>query len=407
VNGARSDLAIVGGGIVGLATALAALRRFPRLRVVVLEKEPRVGLHQSGRNSGVVHSGIYYEPGSQKARLCVEGAAAMALFCEENGVPYRRCGKVVVATEERELPGLAEIHRRGAANGVPGLSLIGTERLREIEPACRGLRALHVPSAAVTDYAAVTSALAGRLARDGGEVRTGARVVSVTSRGTEVVLDTGRGAAVTRFAVNCAGLHSDRIARLAGADPGVVIVPFRGEYCELAVGRGPAVNGLVYPVPDPTLPFLGVHLTKKVGGGVLAGPNAVLALKREGYRRTDVDLADLAGALSFPGFWRMARRSWRRGAGELGRSLSRRAFARAVRRLLPGLRDDDLRPAGSGVRAQAVDRSGHFVDDFLIVPHGRVIHVLNVPSPAATASLVIGRAIVETIGATFDLGGAR
>ncbi|HYS78111.1 MAG TPA: FAD-dependent oxidoreductase, partial [Candidatus Dormibacteraeota bacterium] len=221
-------------------------------------------------------------------------------------------------------------------------------------------------------------------------------------RGTEVVLDTGSGAFVTRLAINCAGLHSDRVARLAGADPGVVIVPFRGEYYELAAGRGPAVNGLIYPVPDPGLPFLGVHLTKQVGGGVLAGPNAVLALKREGYRRTDVDLADLAGVVSFPGFWRMAARSWRTGAGELWRSLSRRAFARAARRLVPALRDDDLRPAGSGVRAQAVDRSGRFVDDFLIVPHERVIHVLNVPSPAATASIVIGRAIAERIAAALS-----
>src|SRR2546426_8594804 len=244
----------------------------------------------------------------------------MARFCEDNGVPYLRCGKVVVATEERELPGLAEIHRRGAANGVPGLSLIGPERLCEIEPACRGLRALQVPSAAVTDYAAVTSALAGRLARDGGEVRTGARVVSVTSRGTEVVLDTASGAVVTRVAVNCAGLHSDRIARLAGADPGVVIVPFRGEYCELATGPGRSVRGLIYPVPDPDLPFLGVHLTKRIDGGVLAGPNAVLALKREGYRKTDVRLSDLKEILRFPGFWRMARRHWRSAVREAWRA---------------------------------------------------------------------------------------
>ena len=407
MSGARSDLAIVGGGIVGLATAVAALRRFPRLRVVVLEKESRVGLHQSGRNSGVVHSGVYYEPGSPKARLCVEGAAAMAAFCEESGLPFLRCGKVVVATEERDLPGLAEIHRRGVANGVPGLSLIGPERLREIEPSCVGLRALHVPGAAVTDYGAVTSALAALFTRGGGEVRTGARVVAVARRDTELVLGTENGAIVTRHAVNCAGLHSDRVARMAGAEPGVVIVPFRGEYYEVAAGPGRAVNGLVYPVPDPGLPFLGVHLTKRVGGGVLAGPNAVLALKREGYRRADIDLADLADTLSFPGFWRMAGRSWRAGAGELWRSLSRRAFARALRKLVPGLRDADLRPAGSGVRAQAVDRSGRLVDDFLIVPQGRMIHVLNVPSPAATASLVIGRAIVDRLVAAFDLGGTR
>jgi len=407
VSDARADLAIIGGGIVGLATALAALRRFPGLRVVVLEKEPRVGAHQSGRNSGVIHSGVYYEPGSLKARLCVEGAAAMTRFCEENGLPLRRCGKVVVAIEERELAGLEEIHRRGVANGVRELTLLDPGRLREVEPACRGLRALHVPGAAVTDFAAVTSRFAAVLERSGGQVRTGARVIGVAHRAAEVVLETSVGSIAARCAVNCAGLHGDRLARLAGADPEVTIVPFRGEYYEVAGERAPAVNGLIYPVPDARLPFLGIHLTKRVDGGVLAGPNAVLALEREGYRPTDIKMVDLAAMLSFPGFWRMAARFWRTGAAELWRSSSNRAFARAARRLLPGLSDDDLRPDGSGVRAQAVDRRGRFVDDFLIVPQNRVIHVLNVPSPAATASIVIGREIVGRVAATVDLGAER
>jgi L-2-hydroxyglutarate oxidase LhgO len=377
------------------------------MEVVVLEKEDRVGVHQSGRNSGVVHSGVHYRPGSQKARMCIEGAEAMARFCEENDLPLVRCGKLIVAAERRELPGLEEIHRRGVANGVRGLALVGPEEMRDIEPLCRGVRALRVPGAAITDYGVVTSALARRVAAAGGQVRTGARVTGVRDGGSEVVLETGAGPVAARFAINCAGLHSDRIARLAGADPGVVIVPFRGEYFELAIGPSRAVRGLIYPVPDPALPFLGVHLTKRIDGGVLAGPNAVLALKREGYRKTDVDLSDLKGILAFPGFWRMARRHWRSALGEAGRSVSKGAFLRALRRMTPDLRGRDLLPGGSGVRAQAVDRDGRLVDDFLIVRAGRMIHVLNVPSPAATASLVIGRAIVQTLATMFDPGGER
>ena len=401
----RGPLVIVGGGIIGLATALAAIRLYPEMGVVVLEKEDRVGTHQSGRNSGVVHSGVFYRPGSAKVSLCVEGAAAMPRFCEENGMPLLRCGKLIVAAEPGEVPGLEEIHRRGVANGVRGLALLGAEEMREIEPLCRGVAALHVPGAAITDYGVVTSTLARLVARAGGQIRTGARVVGLLDRGSEIVFETTAGPVAAHFAINCAGLHSDRIARLAGAEPGVVIVPFRGEYFELAIGPARAVRGLVYPVPDPGLPFLGVHLTKRIDGGVVAGPNAVLALEREGYRWSDVDLSDLKELLLFPGFWRMARRHFRSGVGEVRRSLSKGAFVRALRRLAPDLRGRDLRPGGSGVRAQAVDREGRLVDDFLIVPAGRMIHVLNVPSPAATASLVIGRTIVETLATRFDLGG--
>jgi len=400
------DLAVIGAGIVGLATAAAVLRRFPGLRVAVLEKEPRVGAHQSGRNSGVIHSGIFYTPGSQKARLCVEGARAMTRFCEERGLPLRRCGKIVVATEEPELPRLEEIHRRGVANGVVGLSVLSEQDIRAVEPACRGLRALHVPDVAVTDFGAVTAALAEVVAGRAGEIRTGGRVLGIRRHADGLNISTAGGDLEARFAVNCAGLHSDRIARMAGADPGVAIVPFRGEYFEIGIARSRAVNGLIYPVPDPDLPFLGPHLTKRLDGGVLAGPGAVLALKREGYRLTDIDLRDVKELLGFGGFWRMARRNWRAGVSELWRSFNRRAMAGALRRMVPGLREDDFRPAGSGVRAQAVDATGRLLDDFRIVPAGRMVHVLNVPSPAATASLAIGETIAGMLAETFDLKGA-
>ena len=400
------DLAVIGAGIVGLATAAAVLRRFPGLRLTVLEKEPGVGAHQSGHNSGVIHSGIFYRPGSQKARLCVEGAQAMTRFCEERGIPLRRCGKIVVATEEPELPRLDEIHRRGLANGVAGLSLLSEQDIRAVEPACRGLRALHVPNVAVTDFGAVTAALAAIVAGRAGEVRTGGRVTAIRLGGGGLIITTASGEVEARFAVNCAGLHSDRIARMAGADPGISIVPFRGEYFEIGIARSRAVNGLISPVPDPDLPFLGPHLTKRLDGGVLAGPGAVLALKREGYRFTDVDLRDVRDMARFKGFWRMARRNWRAGASEMWRSFSRRAMAGELSRLLPGLREGDLRPAGSGVRAQAVDAEGRLLDDFHIVQAGRMVHVLNVPSPAATASLAIGEMIAGTLAETFDLHGA-
>lgn len=370
--------------------------------MVVLEKESRVGAHQSGRNSGVVHSGVYYRPGSDKARLCAEGAESMARFCEENDLPFARCGKIVVAAGRDELPALQEIHRRGVANGVRDLALLGPEEIREVEPLCRGVAALHVPRAAIADYGAVTAALARQVTRSGGEVRTGARLTRVVERGREIVLETTAGEVAARSAVNCAGLHSDRVARLAGARPDVIVMPFRGEYFELAIGPSRAVRGLIYPVPDPALPFLGVHLTKRIDGGVLAGPNAVLALKREGYRKFDVSPSDLAETFTSAGFWRMARRHWRSALSEAWRSLSKRAFLRALRRLAPDLRAADLSPVGSGVRAQAVDRQGRLVDDFLFVSSGRMIHVLNVPSPAATASLVIGHAIVQRLATAGD-----
>ncbi|OFV99563.1 MAG: hydroxyglutarate oxidase [Acidobacteria bacterium RIFCSPLOWO2_02_FULL_61_28] len=396
------DIVIIGGGIIGLASALEATRRFPSQRILVLEKENRVAAHQTGHNSGVIHSGIYYQPGSLKARTCVEGAAAMVAFCREHSLPHELCGKVVVATREEELPALEELQRRGTANGVPDLTMIGTERLREIEPHSAGIRALHVPVTGITDYVAVAEKYAQLVAERGGEVRTGTRVLNLARRGGEMIVETTKGPFSARSVINCAGLHSDRIARLAGARTDSIIVPFRGEYYEITPerhdpGRHELVRGLIYPVPDPKFPFLGVHFTRRIRGGVEAGPNAVLALRREGYRKTDFSFTDALTTFTYPGFWRMAGKYWRSGLDEFYRSLSKRAFVHALQRLVPEIQETDLRPGGSGVRAQALDRNGKLLDDFHIVRADGVIHVLNVPSPAATASLVIGRTIVDLL----------
>jgi L-2-hydroxyglutarate oxidase LhgO len=392
----RYDAVIVGGGIVGLAVALEITKRFPRLRPLLLEKEEGVGRHQSGHNSGVIHSGVYYKPGSQKARLCVEGARAMIEFCREHAIPHEVCGKVIVAIDAEEFPRLEELRRRGEANGLTGLQLIGPEQLREMEPHASGLRALVVPSTGITDYAAVCQKYAELIRAQGGTILTSTAVASLRNLADEVVVETSGGSFSTTYLINCAGLFSDRIAGMAGGKPDVIIVPFRGEYYDLIPERSSLVRGLIYPVPDPQFPFLGVHFTRRVNGTVDAGPNAVLAFRREGYERTDFSLRDLASSLAFPGFWRMAAKHWRSGLNEFHRSFSKPAFVRALQRLLPELRSEDLIPGGSGVRAQALRRDGTLVDDFQFVPSGRMLHVLNVPSPAATASLVIGRSIVST-----------
>jgi (S)-2-hydroxyglutarate dehydrogenase len=400
---ARYNLVIIGGGVVGLGVALEITRRFPRLRLLVLEKEDRVARHQSGHNSGVIHSGIYYKPGSMKARLCVAGAAAMVEFCREHGIAHNVCGKVIVATRADELPRLEELRQRGEANGLSGLRLIGPEELREIEPHASGLRALVVPSTGVTDYAEVCKKYAELIAAGGGTVLTSAAVTNMRRLTNEIVVETSRGAFTTDALINCAGLFADRISRTAGDHPGVMIVPFRGEYYDLVPERAGLVRALIYPVPDPRFPFLGVHFTRRITGKVDAGPNAVLALAREGYRHRDISVRDIASSLAFPGFWRMARQHWRSGLDEWQRSLSKAAFVRALQRLLPEVVENDLVPGGSGVRAQALKRDGSFVDDFLFVPSGKVLHVLNVPSPAATASLAIGKAIVDTAATSFGL----
>ncbi|MFF3166974.1 MULTISPECIES: L-2-hydroxyglutarate oxidase [unclassified Streptomyces] len=383
------DVLVIGGGIVGLSTAYAITRAAPGTRVTVLEKEPGPARHQTGRNSGVIHSGVYYRPGSLKARFAVRGAAEMVKFCAEYGIAHAVTGKLIVATERDELPRLHALVQRGRENGIPVREL-GAAQIGEYEPEVRGLAAIHVGTTGVCDFVGVARQLARA---SGAEIRYGARVVRVDrrpERGVAVLTASGdvvRG----RVLVNCAGLYCDEVARLTGDEPGVRIVPFRGEYYELA--RPELVRGLVYPVPDPAFPFLGVHLTRGIDGGVHIGPNAVPALAREGYGWGVVRPGELAGTVAWPGSWVIARRHWRYGAGELRRSVSKRAFLTAVRRLLPAAEESDLVRAPAGVRAQAVLRDGTLVDDFLIREGSRAVHVLNAPSPAATASLPIGREV--------------
>ncbi len=398
------DIAIIGGGIVGLATARAILERAPRARLTILEKEADIAQHQTGHNSGVIHSGIYYKPGSHKARLCVEGARLMKAYCDKNGIPVETCGKVIVATSQDEVPRLKTLYERGVANGVPGVSMIDAARLTEIEPHARALAGIHSPQTAIVDYRRVAETLAKELTGSGLTLERNFRVASIARSRGEVRLGAADSRVVTAtYLVNCAGLHSDTVARLAGAAVDVQIVPFRGEYYMLRPERRSLVNGLIYPVPDPEFPFLGVHFTRTVHGDVEAGPNAVLALAREGYTWRRVRPAELLATLRFAGFRTMARKYWRTGAYEMYRSLSKRAFVSALQRLVPGLRAEDIRPGGAGVRAQAVTAGGALVDDFRIVQSADAVHVLNAPSPAATASLAIGRHIATIAAQTFTL----
>jgi L-2-hydroxyglutarate oxidase LhgO len=389
------DLAIIGAGIVGLATGYRYLQRNPASRVVILEKEDTVAAHQTGHNSGVIHSGIYYRPGSLKARNCRIGADALIAFCEEQGIPYERCGKVVVATTDEELPLLQALYERAEANGVPGVELIGPERLQELEPHARGRQALHVPTTGIVDFTRVAAACAREIARAGGELRTGTRVVGLVRNRDHCIVETSGGNVEAARVINCAGLYADRIARLAGADPPIQIVPFRGEYYTLKPDRRHLVRNLIYPVPDPRFPFLGVHFTRRIDGAVEAGPNAVLALAREGYRKSDFRLGEMWETMVYPGFRRLARTYWQVGAGEIWRSLRKPAFVKALQRLVPAITGADLLPGGSGVRAQAVDREGKLVDDFRILHTGSVVHVLNAPSPAATAAFAIADEILS------------
>ncbi len=388
---------VIGGGIIGLATARALLRADPRGQLTLLEKEPELAQHQTGRNSGVIHSGIYYPPGSAKAVMCRAGAASMKAYAEQHGIPVERTGKLIVATRESELPGLAKLHERALANGIE-VDRLGPEQAREYEPFVAALAALRVHSTAITDYSAVCQALAAELTEAGAQLRLGSAVRRLLHTGSDVTtVLTDQGEVTADVLVNCAGLQSDRMAAAdragSGPAPDARIVPFRGEYYELRPQARHLVKGLIYPVPDPQFPFLGVHLTKMVDGNVHAGPNAVLALAREGYRWRTVRPGDVAAVLGYPGFWRLARRNLRPGLMEVARSLSKKRFAASLARLVPAITPDDLVPSHAGVRAQALRSDGGLVDDFLILQRGRNVHVLNAPSPAATSSLEIGNHI--------------
>lgn len=396
------DVAIIGGGIVGLATAKAFVERGVR-RLVVVEAESHLAAHQTGHNSGVIHSGIYYKPGSAKARNCLEGRELMYRFCADHGIPHDRCGKVIVAIEERELPALAEIERRGHANGLVGLKRLSAAELKEHEPHVAGVAGLFVAETGIVDYKAVTAKYAELVTAGGGEVRTGVRFVGMNRDGSELVLQTTAGELRAGHLVNCGGLQSDRIARLCGVDPGVTIIPFRGEYYDLKPHAQHLCRNLIYPVPDPRFPFLGVHFTRMIGGGVEAGPNAVLAFRREGYKFADVSIPDMLELARFRGFWAMAAKYWFTGLGEMKRSLSRYSFWKSLSRLIPAIKRDDITPSGAGVRAQAVAPDGKLVDDFFIRGEGRMVHVLNAPSPAATASISIGRSIADLASKEFGL----
>jgi L-2-hydroxyglutarate oxidase len=391
-----TDVLIVGGGILGLATAYHLTRDFPCRSVAIIEKESQLAQHQTGHNSGVLHSGIYYKPGSLRAVNCRAGKAAMEQFCAAEGVAYEICGKVIVAVSENELPALAKIYERGQANGVK-CEMIDRNRLHELEPHAAGIQAIHVPEAGIVDFPAVCRRLAQRIQEAGGRIVCEARVDHIQQNHDNIVVETGAGEFEAKYVITCAGLQSDRVARLSGRHVDSKIVPFRGEYFELKPEAQHLCRNLIYPVPDPNFPFLGVHFTRLIHGGIECGPNAVLAFAREGYRKIDFSLADTIETLTFPGFLRLARKYWRTGLGEMWRSVSKRAFVRALQRLAPEIREEHLVPAGSGVRAQAVARDGTMVDDFLILEDERVINVCNAPSPAATASLNIGRLIVEKL----------
>jgi (S)-2-hydroxyglutarate dehydrogenase len=401
----RVDVAVIGAGIVGLATALRLLDRRPDLRLLVLEREDRVGAHQSGHNSGVVHAGLYYTPGSQKALLCREGKGLVEDYCREKGIPIAWPGKLVVALDESELPRLATLKARGEANGVDGLEEVGPDRMREIEPHVAGIRALWSPRTGITDFAVVTRAYADDVRARGGTIELSRPVTRIDRRPEGLVLGTPRGDVVARAVIACAGLWSDRVAALTGdrTPDSPSIVPFRGDYYTLTPEAGALVNGLIYPVPDPRFPFLGVHFTRRIDGEVWAGPNAVLAFRRTGYRRRDISARDLAEALGNPGFRRLARRFWRTGAAEMWRDWSKRAFMREMRRYLPELRADQVRFGPSGVRAQALGRDGTLVDDFDLAGGDRVLHVRNAPSPAATSSLAIGARLASEAIERFSL----
>ncbi|MEX0926408.1 MAG: L-2-hydroxyglutarate oxidase [Dehalococcoidia bacterium] len=399
----KFDVAVIGAGIIGLSTAMNLLEQFPKLKIGVIEKDSQVAAQQSGHNSGVIHSGIYYKPGSFKARFCVEGRASMTRFCEENEIPFDRCGKLIIATREADLPRLEGLYERGTSNKVEGLELVGPERISEIEPHVKAMKALYAPYTSIVDFRNVAAVYAERIKTGGGSIELNAQLRQVVRKGGSTILETPRGEFETKHVINCAGLHSDTVATMMGARPDVRIIPFRGEYYTLRKDREHLVNGLIYPTPDPAFPFLGVHFTKNMKGYTEAGPNAVLATAREGYRKRDFRPGDFVGTMTYPGFWGMALRDWKTGFMEINRSLRKGVFVKDLQKMIPEIKKEDLAAGGSGVRAQAVDRHGKLLDDFRIDQTENAVHVLNAPSPGATSSLVIGAYISEMAVKTFSL----
>ena len=401
------DVIVVGGGVVGLATAFRLLEARPGLRLVLLEKEAVLARHQTGNNSGVLHSGLYYKPGSEKAKLSVSGLKQMVAFCQAHGIAHEQCGKIVVATSEDELPRLDNLWQRGNANGLAGLRKLTPEQIKEIEPHAAGIAAIHVPQEGIVDYKAVSEKLGELIRKNGGEIRLNARVLKLVARAGEWIAETSAGEFAGRFVITCGGLHSDRLVKAAGQKPGAKIVPFRGEYYKIKKDRQHLVRHLIYPVPDPKFPFLGVHFTRLIHGGIEAGPNAVLAFAREGYRWTNVNLRDLAEAVFFPGLWKFLAAYPSMCGYEVRRSLSRSLFCRSLQKLVPEIRADDLETGGAGVRAQAMTSDGKLVEDFHFEEQPGILHVVNAPSPAATAALAIGGTIVEKVVGRLGESGKR
>jgi len=401
-NRAVYDVAIIGGGIVGLATAMALVKSAVT-SVAVLEAEDRLAAHQTGNNSGVIHSGLYYKPGSLKARNCVSGRQALYRFCQENGIAHQACGKLVVATRKNEIAALEELEKKGMANGLKGMRRLGAGELKEYEPHVAGSAGLWVRETGIVDYRQVCEKYAEIITAGGGDIHLQFRVKKVKKTSQELILHSGSSEVRCRNLVNCAGLHSDRVARLCAVKPGLQIIPFRGEYYKLIPERFNLVRNLIYPVPDPRFPFLGVHFTRMIAGGVEAGPNAVLAFKRQGYKKSSFSLPDAVQFALYPGFWAMAFKFWKMGIGEFHRSFSKKAFVKALRRLIPEIQSADLEPGGAGVRAQALEANGFLVDDFRIKEAERMVHVLNAPSPAATASISIGESIAAIALKNFSL----
>ena len=390
------DITVIGGGIVGTATALSILKE-KKLRLLLIDKENSLAAHQTGNNSGVIHSGLYYKPGSLKATNCAVGREMMYSFCKEHNLPYDKCGKIVVATTAEEIPALNLLEERGIANGLNGLRRLTAEEIKEHEPYANGIDGLFVPQTGIVDYVAVTNKYAELINADGGEIKLNSKVNSVAKDRNEFVLSTQSEEYRTRFIVNCAGLQSDRIAKMCGVNPGLQIIPFRGEYYTIKKEKQYLVKNLIYPVPDIKFPFLGVHFTRMINGKVEAGPNAVLAFKREGYSKTDFSLQDLMEMGLYPGFWKMASKFYKMGIQEFRRSFSKELFVKSLQKLIPEIRSEDIEVGGSGIRAQALEQNGKLVDDFRIIEAMGMIHVLNAPSPAATASLSIGKTIAEMV----------